>query len=200
MAKQKFGEWEFTDKEIEDQLDESARLGKSELEPEATAIRYINNAERISLEFSDGFSLAFPTSKIKELRNASPSEVRKGALTEDGDAIHWDNLDAHYTVTGLLFDRFGTSAWMRELGKLGGRQTSEAKVLTARLNGQKGGRPVRTDSTGHASAMKAKSLGNTVRKSASGRVATSKSSASSPTSKTKTTPSKSTAKTTGRKE
>ena len=193
MAKQKFGEWEFTDKEIEEQLDESARLGKSELEPAATAIRYINNAERISLDFADGFSLVFPTSKIKELRNAPPSEIRKGALTENGDAIHWDNLDAHYTVTGLLFGRFGTSAWMREFGKLGGKQTSEAKVLAARLNGQKGGRPVRTDSTGHVSA------GHTVRKSASGRVATSKSSVSSPTSKTKSTPSKSTPKTTGRK-
>ena len=199
MAKQKFGEWEFTDKEIEEQLDESARLGKSELEPAATAIRYINNAERISLDFADGFSLIFPTSKIKELRNAPPSEIRKGALTENGDAIHWDNLDAHYTVTGLLFGRFGTSAWMRELGKLGGKQTSEAKVLAARLNGQKGGRPVRTDSTGHVFTMKAKSAGHTVRKSASGRVANSKSSVSRSTSKTKSTPSKSTPKTAGRK-
>lgn len=143
MAKQKFGKWEFTDKEIQDQLDESARLGKSESEPQATSIRYLNNAERISLEFADGFSLAFPTSKIKELRNAPASEIRKGALTEDGDAIHWDNLDAHYTVVGLLFGRFGTKEWMRELAKIGGSKTSPAKVKAARLNGQKGGRPAR---------------------------------------------------------
>jgi hypothetical protein len=36
---------------------------------------------------------------------------------------------------------FGTEAWMRELGRAGGRSTSDAKAAAARENGRRGGRP-----------------------------------------------------------
>lgn len=59
-----------------------------------------------------------------------------------GHGLHWEALDADFTVPGLLMGLFGTRAWMaREQARLAGATTSAAKALAARENGKKGGRP-----------------------------------------------------------
>ena len=141
MATQKMGKWEFTDKEIQEQLKESSRLGEVENERSASKISFGTGGKSVILNFSDGLMITFPTSLIKELREASASDILKGYLTASGDAIHWDDLDAHYTVVGLLAGRFGTQAWMKEIGKMGGSQRTPAKSAASRINGLKGGRP-----------------------------------------------------------
>jgi hypothetical protein len=141
MAKQKMGKWEFTDAEIQEQLKESARLGEAEDERPASKISFSTGGKVVTISFADGFALTFPSSVIKELRNARTSDILKGRLTAAGDAVHWDDLDAHYTVVGLLAGRFGTKAWMQEIGKKGGGRKTPAKANASRLNGMKGGRP-----------------------------------------------------------
>lgn len=59
----------------------------------------------------------------------------------NGYGLHWESLDADLTVPGLLAGIFGSTAWMRELGRRGGSAASEAKARAARENGRKGGRP-----------------------------------------------------------
>jgi hypothetical protein len=141
MAVQKMGKWKFTDKELREQLDRSARLGADERARPASKLEFSRDGKRITLHFPDKFVLGFPSSLIKELGNATPAQVRSGRLTDSGDAIHWDDLDAHYTVMGLLLGRFGSREWMREIAKKGGSKTSLAKRTAARINGAKGGRP-----------------------------------------------------------
>ena len=52
--------------------------------------------------------------------------------------LHWEKLDADFTVPGLLAGIFGTKRYMAQLA---GRSTSAAKATAARVNGAKGGRP-----------------------------------------------------------
>ena len=54
---------------------------------------------------------------------------------------YWEALRVDFSVAGLLAGVFGTRAWMAEVGRRGGRATTEAKAAAARANGAKGGRP-----------------------------------------------------------
>jgi hypothetical protein len=61
-----------------------------------------------------------------------------------GHALHWPQLDADFTVPGLLMGVFGTRAWMAsEFARRAGQAKSPAKAAAARANGRKGGRPRR---------------------------------------------------------
>lgn len=133
----------------EKELDKQIARGKALYDdyvkdkPVATGFKFDPVRRIVSIRAEDGSRIDFPVSKIRELQNASDKEIRNGYITSAGDAIHWDELDAHYTVAGLAANIFGTKEWMRELAKIGGSKTSPAKAKAARLNGKKGGRPAR---------------------------------------------------------
>lgn len=109
--------------------------------PIATSYKFDPIRRIVSIRAKDGSRIDFPVSRIRELHNATDKEIEKGYITDAGDAIHWDNLDAHYTIAGLAANVFGTKDWMRHLGSIGGSKTSVEKTAAARLNGLKGGRP-----------------------------------------------------------
>jgi len=141
MAKKKVSEWQLTDEEIQAQLKRSLELGDAVQESRASDFKFDRKNKTIQIDFPDGTALTFPTSKIKELRGVSDDQIEQGYLTPRGNALHWDNLDAHYTIAGFVANIFGTREWMQELGREGGRRKSTAKTLAARLNGMRGGRP-----------------------------------------------------------
>lgn len=140
MPKKIDGKWIFTEQEIEDQIERGKRLYK---EPALAGTTYTFDADTriLSIQNSDGSRIDFSVNKIQELQDASTDEIQQGYITNAGDAIHWDNLDAHYTIAGLAAEIFGTREWMRELGRKGGQSVSTAKAIAARLNGLRGGRP-----------------------------------------------------------
>ena len=135
--------WVFTDEEIDEQIARGRERWEREEQgkPVATSFKFDPKTRILSIRAKDGSRIDFPVSKIRELRTASDKEIRSAYITASGDAIHWDHLDAHYTVAGLAANIFGTKEWMRELARMGGSKTSAAKSEAARLNGQKGGRP-----------------------------------------------------------
>ena len=135
--------WVFSDKELGEMIDRAEDSYEEYIKdkPVATSFRFDPETRIFSIRAKDRSRIDFPVSKIKELRKASDKEIRSAYITKAGDAIHWDELDAHYTVAGLAANIFGTKEWMKELAKIGGRSTSDAKAIAARLNGQKGGRP-----------------------------------------------------------
>lgn len=143
MAKKRIGKWEFTEEEIQEQIEKAKKRGKrsAELTPHAVRASFNKKTAHIIVELSNDCVFSFPVRLIKELRNASPAQIADLKITPQGTALHWDSLDAQYSVAGLLGGIFGTKAWMSEIGKLGGQATSIAKAEAARLNGQKGGRP-----------------------------------------------------------
>lgn len=143
MAVNKIGEWEFSEEEFLKELEEATRRGEESLEkePRAESIKFDEEENLIMLRLNSGCVFGFPPDLIKELQNAEPNEIAQAELTPLGTGVFWENLDADYTVTGLLNGIFGTKAWMKELGRSGGRRKSEAKAEAARINGAKGGRP-----------------------------------------------------------
>lgn len=143
MAVNKIGKWEFSEEELLRELEEATKRGEESLktEPRAESVRFDERENLIIIRLINGCIFGFPPTLIKELQNAMPDEIAQVELTPNGTGVFWENLDADYTVTGLLNGVFGTKAWMKELGRKGGSKKSEAKTEAARINGAKGGRP-----------------------------------------------------------
>jgi len=128
---------------FEEQLKRAREAGSATLasERKAVDVRYVESSDELRLELSDGAELLVPVSQLQGLSEASPEAIREVELTADGLALHWDELDVHYTVPGLLRGLYGTRAWMRAIGSKGGRAVSAEKQRSSRENGARGGRP-----------------------------------------------------------
>ena len=112
--------------------------------PRAKRAEYVENSNELLLVLASGTTLKIPIEKMQGLREAGPDALRDVELTRDGMAVHWNELDAHFTVPGLVEGAYGTKAWMRAIGAKGGKATSEDKQHAARENGKRGGRPGQT--------------------------------------------------------
>lgn len=122
------------------QYEVAVRKGKR-AQPRASRARYRANTGRLEIELANGALFAFPAELVQGLRGARPAELANIEIYAAGTALHWARLDVDYELAALMAGVFGTRAWMRELGRIGGSVTSEAKARAARANGKKGGRP-----------------------------------------------------------
>ncbi|MEW5930818.1 MAG: DUF2442 domain-containing protein [Gemmatimonadota bacterium] len=140
-----------TDAEIERQYAEAVEAGRAaeEAGPRAASARFNHETGRVEVELRNGCLFAFPAEMGQGLRGALPEELAAVTVTPGGFGLHWEALDADLAVPALMAGVFGTETWMRELGRAGGRRTSDAKAAAARENGRRGGRP-RKDAEGEA--------------------------------------------------
>lgn len=109
--------------------------------PIAVSARYNARSGRVEVELVDGCLFAFPAKSAQGLRDAPDALLREVEVVDGGRALHWERLDADFTVAGLLAGRLGSRAWMREHARRAGSVTSPAKARAARENGRQGGRP-----------------------------------------------------------
>jgi Protein of unknown function (DUF2442) len=143
MARNQIEPKEFSETILLRDLDKATRRGRKYLTsgPLASSAAFDRERGLVVMTLTNGCIFEFPPSLIEELRRATPDQIAEVTLAPHGTALHWEDLDAHYTVAGLLNGVFGTRAWMSELGRKGGSKRSESKTQAARLNGAKGGRP-----------------------------------------------------------
>jgi hypothetical protein len=127
---------ELTDAEIDAAL-ERGRIA-SETEPRAKSARYDAKSGRIVIDLKNGSTFAFPARLAEGLEHATDAELAEVEVLGEGYGLHWETLDADYSVPGLLAGIFGTQ---RYLAQRAGRAISPAKAAAARANGAKGGRP-----------------------------------------------------------
>jgi len=131
--------------ELSDQQIEAARRRGDELaaaEPRAVSARYDAGTGRVTVELTNGCIFAFPARALEGLEDAPDEALAEVEVLGSGYGLHWERLDADFTVPGLMMGLFGTRAWMaREQARHAGRATSAAKAAAARENGRKGGRP-----------------------------------------------------------
>jgi hypothetical protein len=129
--------------ELDRQIKEATERGRvaAETEPRAERAYYDAKSGRIVLELRDGCLFAFPPRIVEGLHSATPEQLSAVEIEGDGYNLRWPLLDESFSVPGLLAGRFGTRRWMAEIGRQGGKVTSEAKAQAARENGRKGGRP-----------------------------------------------------------
>lgn len=128
----------------------------AEFEPRARAARFDAATRRVVIELTNGCEFAFPVHMGQGLQNATDDELATVQVIAHGAALEWEELGADLWVPGLLSGLFGNKAWMRELGRAGGKVRSEAKAQASRENGKKGGRPrkVRPESDTSVAAEK----------------------------------------------
>ena len=123
---------------------EAERRSQTEAQarPRAIAARYDPRSARIVVELDTGLELAFPPSLAQGLERATAEQLDEIQISPLGDGLYWPAIDADLYVPALLQGVMGSKSWMaRQLGAAGGRSRSTAKLLAARENGRKGGRP-----------------------------------------------------------
>ncbi|HEX8073153.1 MAG TPA: DUF2442 domain-containing protein [Pyrinomonadaceae bacterium] len=114
---------------------------RAKAEPSAVRAYYDQQADRVVVELNNDCAFIFPPALAQGLRGAAGADLAEIEVLPTGYGLRWPKLDADFTVAGLLAGVFGSRAWMAELGRQGGRVSSEAKAAAARENGRKGGRP-----------------------------------------------------------
>jgi hypothetical protein len=107
----------------------------------ATTARYDAATKRIVLDLPTGFSLGIPIGRLPAVAKASPAELARVEVIGAGNVLHWEELDADYSVPALMVEALGRRLAMKEIARTGGRARTTAKADAARANGKKGGRP-----------------------------------------------------------
>ena len=128
---------------LADQIAEAkeAAIAEEKAGPCASEVEYDADQDLMVFHFTNGSLFAVPPDLIQGLRGATVEQLRDVWLDRAGLSVHWPSLDADFSVLGLVQGVFGTKAWMAEIGRQGGKRTSDAKRRSSRENGKKGGRP-----------------------------------------------------------
>ncbi|NQW10116.1 MAG: DUF2442 domain-containing protein [Alphaproteobacteria bacterium] len=106
-----------------------------------------------------GVELRVPILLIEGLRGAAVDDLKQIEVSPSGLGLHWPTLDVDLYVPALLEGVTGTKREMAaQLGAVGGRARSQAKVIAARANGLKGGRP-KKQAAGAVTSRRGGSLG-----------------------------------------
>jgi hypothetical protein len=115
--------WEpMTEAEFERQNRLATARGKRAIKNEiqARGAHFDRETARLVVDLKNGATLALPTQRIQGLRNAPGKLIAQVELGPRGASLHWEELDADFSVAGLLKGAFGSKAWMAELGRHGG--------------------------------------------------------------------------------
>lgn len=126
--------------EIDLQIEAALEKGRSARKSEPRAVKaWFDEAERkVAVELANGVIFSFPPEVAEGLAGASASDLRGVEVLGNGHALHWEALDADFSVPNLVNGLFGTSRWMAARA---GSSKSSRKAAAARANGAKGGRP-----------------------------------------------------------
>jgi hypothetical protein len=109
--------------------------------PRVSKARMVARGKVLQLEMTNGVVVRLPVALVPGLSNASVTERSAVEVAGRGGGLHWSRLDLDLSVPALVSSAFEGREWMAQLGRLGGRQSSQAKAEAARKNGRKGGRP-----------------------------------------------------------
>ncbi len=105
---------DLTDADIEAAIEEGRIV--FETEPHARAARYDGASGLLIIELTNGAVYSVPARYLQGLADASDDAIARVDIGS-GYGLHWDDLDADFTVGGLLAGRFGTAAYMAEFRK-----------------------------------------------------------------------------------
>lgn len=108
---------EVTDQELE--AAEARGRMVFETEPHAKAVRHDVASGMTIVDLYNGCTFAFPPRRLQGLEQASDEDLSSVEIVGSGYGLHWEPLDADFTVGGLMAGRFGTAAYMaRERARL----------------------------------------------------------------------------------
>ena len=123
------------------QTKSTSRKTAAPRESRATSAHYDAAGSRIIVELTTGYLLGIPLTQFPEISDASPTDLSAVEVLGAGNILHWESLDADYSVPALIGAAVGRTRAAREFARLGGQARTYAKAAAARANGRKGGRP-----------------------------------------------------------
>jgi hypothetical protein len=134
---------QWVEKELRSNFARATRAGHraAYTEPRATRVRYRALEDALRIELTNGVVITLPVKLIPSLNRARPNDIRAVEILGRGSGLHWESLDLDLSVPALVSSLFAGTAWLAELGRVGGRRASAAKTAAARRNGRRGGRP-----------------------------------------------------------
>ena len=104
-------------------------------------MRFDPDRDAIEIELTDGAGVRLPRAMVEEFRDVPPADMAKLPISPAGYGIKLDEHDIAISVHGLIAALATTADMAGAMGKIGGAARSEAKRVSARANGAKGGRP-----------------------------------------------------------
>lgn len=110
--------------------------------PTALEARYDRRIGGIVVDLSTRLSIVFKPHDAQGLEKATPDQLHDIEISPSGLGIYFPALDVDIYLPALLEGFLGSRSWMAaQMGKTGGKSTSDAKAKAARTNGKLGGRP-----------------------------------------------------------
>jgi hypothetical protein len=94
---------------------QTAAIQANLLEPRAVSAVYDSTAELVIVRLQSGAIFSFPPDIAQGLAGAKAETLAQVEMTPMGDGLHWETLDADFSVAGLLAGVFGTKQWMADL-------------------------------------------------------------------------------------
>ena len=86
----------------------------AETEPHALAASFDRSTGRLVIELTNGATYTLPARQLQGFENASDEAIAAVEIGS-GYGLHWEELDADFTVGGLLAGRFGNERHMAQL-------------------------------------------------------------------------------------
>lgn len=83
-----------------------------ETEPHARAARYDRQSGMVVVDLYNGCTLMVPARQLQGLTEATDDQLSRVEVSGFGYGLHWEDLDADFTVPGLANGRFGTARYM----------------------------------------------------------------------------------------
>lgn len=130
-------------KTTQQELKEAIAAGRRRraMERRAAEVRYDSDRDAIEIELIDGAAVRLPRTMVEEFRGVAPEDMAAVRVSPAGYGIRLDKHDINISVHGLIGALATAGGMAAALGQRGGAVRSEAKRLSARANGTKGGRP-----------------------------------------------------------
>ena len=121
--------------------------GRAEMETEirVQTVRYVLDRDAIEVVTTRNAGFLIPRQWIGALQDVTTEDLMRLEVWPDGAAIEIEDRDIHISVHGLLSAVLSAMLPPRAIAAIfasrGGKATSEAKRISAKENGRRGGRP-----------------------------------------------------------
>src|SRR5436309_5785967 len=104
----RIGRWEWTAEEFEAMSAAAKKRGDERLknEPLAVGVRYNRRSEQVVLELNNGSTYSIRAQFLQGVADANHAARADIRILGVGTALEWTTIDMHFSVTGLLADRF----------------------------------------------------------------------------------------------
>jgi hypothetical protein len=117
--------------DLMEQIETALEKGQSARanEPRAVSAHFDASRNRIVIILANDAAFEFPPDLAQGLAGATDDQLAEIEILDEGSALHWESLDADFSVANLLSGVFGTARWMASRA---GSSRSPRKAAAAR--------------------------------------------------------------------